>query len=470
MTDTSDPAQPAGSSGPMQQPPCQRSRRRQPHRGRPTPLQSANRVLRIAGPGFITGASDDDPSGIGTYSQVGAAFGTGFLWMALYILPLVICVQEMCGRIGLVTGRGIAGCVRRHYNRPILYGAVLLLFVANTINVGADLGAMAASTQLLAPSAPYGVVLVAFTAGILLLEIFIPYRYYARVLKMLTLSLLAYLIAAVLIHPDWLELARATLVPSVQFTPDFLALAIAVLGTTISPYLFFWQASEEIEEEHERLQQKQRAEVAGKAAPRKPGGRVGHLHRAVRALRLDTALGMIAASATFWFIVVATGLTLHPHGIHTIATAAEAAEALRPLAGDLAGLVFALGIVGTGLLAIPVLAGSAAYGIAETFGWHEGLSQRLDHARGFYAVIVAATLIGLALNFLGINPIAALVYTAVINGIVAVPLLVLLLLIANNHAIMGEFTNGRLSNIIGILTTLVMAAAAVALILSLLPH
>lgn len=469
MTNTSDPGNDTGA--PLSASP---RRRRFPHRGRPSPLKSASRLLRIAGPGFITGASDDDPSGIGTYSQVGAAFGTGFLWMALYILPLVICVQEMCGRIGLVTGRGVSGCVRRHYNRPILYGAVLLLFIANTINVGADLGAMAASLQLLAPAAPYGALLIIFAIGILLLEIFIPYRYYARVLKVLTLSLVAYLVAAVLIRPDWLALARATLVPSIQFTPDFLALTIAVLGTTISPYLFFWQASEEVEEEHERVEQKQRQErqqaATGKEAPHKPGGRMGHLQRAVRALRLDTALGMIAASATFWFIVVATGLTLYPHGIHTIATAAQAAEALRPLAGDLAGLVFTLGIVGTGLLAIPVLAGSAAYGIAEAFGWREGLSERLDHARGFYAVIAAATLIGLALNFLGVNPIAALVYTAVINGIVAVPLLVLLLLIANNRAIMGGFTNGRLSNAIGVLTTVVMAAAAVALILSLLPH
>lgn len=452
------------------QPPRLPARRRLPHRGRPHPLLPASRILRIAGPGLVTGASDDDPSGIGTYSQVGAAFGTQFLWMALYILPLVICVQEMCGRIGLVTGRGIAGCVRHHYNRPVLYGAVLLLFIANTINVGADLGAMAASVQLISPSIPFGAVLIFFAVSILLLEVFIPYRYYARVLKLLTLSLLAYLVAGILIHPDWLSLVQATLVPSIQFTPDFLALAIGVLGTTISPYLFFWQAAEEIEEEHERIEQKQHQANIGKPVAEKPGGRQGHLRRAVRVLRLDTAIGMTAASTTFWFIVMATGLTLHPHGIVNIATAAQAAEALRPLAGDLAGFVFALGIIGTGLLAIPVLAGSAAYGIAESFGWREGLSERFDHARGFYAVIAASTLIGLAFNFLGINPIAALVYTAVINGIVAVPLLALLLLVANNRAIMGNFTNGRLSNTVGVLTTAVMAVAAIALIVSLLPH
>jgi NRAMP (natural resistance-associated macrophage protein)-like metal ion transporter len=463
MTDTSDLATAAP-------PPDAPARRRLPHRGRPHPLRPTSRVLRIVGPGLITGASDDDPSGIGTYSQVGSTFGVGFLWMALYILPLVICVQEMCGRIGLVTGRGISGCVRRYYNRQVLYGAVLLLFIANTINVGADLGAMAASVQLLSPSIPFSVIVVVFAVGILLLEIFIPYRYYARVLKLLTLSLLAYLVTGILIHPDWLALVRATVVPSIQLTPDFLALTIAVLGTTISPYLFFWQASEEIEEEHERLEQKEHLAAIGKPVAQKPGGRHGHLQRAIKVLRIDTALGMVAASLTFWFIVMVTGLTLHEHGIHSIATAAQAAQALRPLAGDLAGLIFALGIVGTGLLAIPVLAGSAAYGIAESFGWREGLSQRVDHARGFYAVIAAATLIGLALNFLGVNPIAALVYTAVINGIVAVPLLVLLLLIANNRAIMGSFTNGRLSNTVGILTTVVMFIAAIALLVSLLPR
>lgn len=469
MPDSSDPDRPTDLPSPLPQTPA-RQRRRLPHRGRPEPLRPTSRLLRIAGPGLITGASDDDPSGIGTYSQVGAAFGIGFLWMALYILPLVIGVQEMCGRIGLVAGRGIAGCVRRHYNRQVLYGAVLLLFIANTINVGADLGAMAASVQLLAPTVPFGIILIVFAVGILLLEIFVPYRYYARILKVLTLSLLAYLVTGILIRPDWLSLLRATLVPSIQLSPEFLALAVAVLGTTISPYLFFWQAAEEVEEEHEREEQKKRLAATDKAEPVKPGGHRGHLRRAMRALRLDTALGMTAASATFWFIVMVTGLTLHAHGVHNIAMAAQAAEALRPLAGDLAGLIFALGIVGTGLLAIPVLAGSAAYGIAEAFGWRHGLSERVDHARGFYAVIAAATLIGLALDFLGINPIAALVYTAVINGIVAVPLLVLLLLIANNRAIMGDFTNKWLSNIVGILTTVVMAAAAVGLVISLLPH
>ena len=433
------------------------ARRRLPHRGRPEPLRGIRRWLRVLGPGLITGAADDDPSGIGTYSQAGASFGVGLLWLALYLLPLVIAVQEMCGRIGLVTGRGIAGVIRRHYSRTALFGAVLLLFGANTINVGADLGAMAASVQLLAPGLPFRWLLVGFALGILLLEIFIPYRYYARVLKLLTLSLLAYVVTGIVVRPDWLRLLQATVLPQVSFTPAYLALVIALIGTTISPYLFFWQASEEVEE----------TELRHPNLKHDPTLR-SHVKRWIRALRVDTGWGLFAASVTFWFIVVVTGVTLHTHGEATqIATAAQAAQALRPLAGDFAGALFALGIIGTGLLAVPVLAGSAAYGIAEAFGWREGLSETLNHARGFYTVLAASTLVGLALNFLGVDPIAALVYTAVINGIVAVPLLILILLIANNRAIMGDFGNRWLSNILGIVTTLLVTAAGIALIVTL---
>ncbi len=419
--------------------------------------------MRIFGPGLVTGASDDDPSGIGTYSQTGAAFGLGLLWLSLYLLPLIIAVQEMCGRIGLVTGSGLAGVIRKHYNRRILLGAVSLLFIANTINVGADLGAMAASTRLLIPAAPLGALIVLFGLGILALEVFVPYRHYARVLKFLTLSLLAYALTAFIVQPDWLALLRATLLPSIAFTPRFLALFLAILGTTISPYLFFWQASEEVEEEeaHHRL-------------PR--GGDKPRQRRALRlqihGLRLDTALGMLVANATFWFIVVSASSTLNAHGITNIATADQAAQALKPLvrgfphAGTLARALFALGVVGTGLLAVPVLAGSAAYGIAETLGWPEGLSLPLRHARGFYGVIAASTVVGLALNFIGVNPISALVYTAIINGVVAVPLLVLILRVANNRAIMGEFTNGRLANIVGGFAAMVMGLAAVVVIVT----
>jgi NRAMP (natural resistance-associated macrophage protein)-like metal ion transporter len=434
------------------------------HRGRPHPLRRAGRAFRVLGPGLITGAADDDPSGIGTYSQTGAAFGSGLLWLALYMLPLMIAVQEMCGRIGLVTGQGLAGVLRKHFPRQVLLGAVALLFVANTINVGADLGAMAASTRLLAPSAPFAVLVILYAVGILALEIFVPYRYYARVLKVLTLSLVAYVITGIIIQPDWGALLASSVLPSLRLTPAYLALVVGVLGTTISPYLFFWQASEEVEEEaiHHRL-------------PRHQDGKRQHRAQGLllRRLRIDTALGMLASETVTWFIVVTTGNTLHTHGITTIATADQAAQALAPLvhgfphAGTLAEIAFALGIVGTGLLAVPVLAGSAAYGLAEMLGLPEGLGLPLRHARGFYGVIAASTLVGLALNFLGVNPIAALVYTAVINGIVAVPLLALILRVANDRAILGDHTNGRLANVVGILTTTLMGAAAVATVASL---
>lgn len=440
--------------------PSSQSTRQRSHRGRPHPLRQAGRWLRILGPGLITGAADDDPSGIGTYSQAGAAFGTGQLWLILYMLPLMIAVQEMCGRIGLVTGKGIAAVVRQQYSRTILFGAVALVLIANTINVGADLGAMAASTQLLLPVVPFLAVLFVYGLGILAVEVFVPYRQYVIILKVLTLFLLAYVVTGLLVGADWGTVLRATLVPNIQATPAFLALVVGVLGTTISPYLFFWQASEEVEEQKEQRQannveQKRRSQAL-------PG--------AIRSLRLDTICGMLASEVTTWFIVFTVGSTLYPHGKRNITSAEQAASALSPLvkgfphAGELARIVFALGIIGTGLLAVPVLAGSAAYAVSEAFGWHEGLSRKLTQARGFYGVITLATLVGLAINLLGINPISALVYTAIINGVVAVPLLALILLVANNRTIMGKYTNGKLSNTVGILTTVAMAGAAAAAI------
>ena len=321
--------------------------------------------------------------------------------------------------------------------------------------------AMAASTQLLVPEIPFLAALFVFGLGILAVEVFVPYRQYAIVLKVLTLFLLAYVVTGLLVGADWGTVLRATVVPNIQATPAFLALAVGVLGTTISPYLFFWQASEEVEEQSEqrqtrRAEQKRRSQAL-------PG--------VIRALRLDTICGMLASEVTTWFIVFTVGSTLYPHGKRNITSAEQAASALSPLvkgfphAGELARLVFALGIIGTGLLAVPVLAGSAAYAVSEAFGWHEGLSRKLTQARGFYGVITLATLVGLAINLLGINPISALVYTAIINGVVAVPLLVLILLVANNRTIMGKYTNGKLSNTVGILTTVVMAGTAAAAII-----
>lgn len=436
------------------------------HRGQPAPLPTLRRWLRIIGPGLITGAADDDPSGIGTYSQAGAAFGTGQLWLALYMLPLLIAVQEMCGRIGLVSGKGMAAVVKEQYRRPVVLTVVLLVLVANTINIGADLGAMAATVQLLVPGVSFFIFLVVIALGILALEVFVPYRRYAVVLKVLALSLLAYVITGFIVGPSGGALLRATIIPSIQLTPAFLALVVGVLGTTISPYLFFWQASEEVEEVHEKTEQATPLEAK---QPR-------DVPKEIRALRADTGIGMLASEITTWFIIFTTGSVLFTHGIRNITTPDQAAAALEPLvhsfphAGELAKIIFAVGIVGVGLLGVPVLAGSAAYSVSEAFGWREGLGQNVTRARGFYGVIAVATLVGLGLNFLHINPIVALVYSAVINGVVAVPLLVIILLVANNRAVMREHTNGLLSNIVGIATTALMGAAAIAMIVTFFHH
>lgn len=438
------------------------------HRGQPRPLRDIGRGLRVMGPGLITGAADDDPSGIGTYSQAGAAFGTGQLWLALYMLPLLIAVQEMCARIGLVTDQGIAAVVRQHYTRWVLYVAVGLVVAANTLNIGADLGAMTATVQLFVPGAPFLLLLIPFSAGILAIEVFVPYRRYAVVLKVLSLALLAYVATGLIVGVKSVAVLRATLIPTIQFTPTFLALVVGVLGTTISPYLFFWQASEEVEEtalHHRHRSPEHHRQWMAKA-----------LRLELRALRLDTALGMISSEVATWFIIFTTGSVLYSHGITTITTAGEAAAALEPLvhsfpnAGLLAEVIFAVGILGVGLLGVPVLAGSAAYALAEAFHWREGLARTLRQAPGFYAIIGAATLVGMLLNLVHINPISALVYSAIINGIAAVPLLVLLLLVANNRAIMGEQVNGWLANVVGGLATLAMAAAAVATVASLWWH
>ncbi len=458
-----------------------------PHRGRPHPLRGLRRWLRVLGPGLITGAADDDPSGIGTYSQAGAAFGTRQLWLALYMLPLMIAVQEMCGRIGLVTGKGLAAVIREHYSRWMLMAAVALVATANTLNIGADLGAMAATTQLFAPELPFFLVLTVLAVSIVALEVFVPYRRYAVVLKLLTASLLAYVAAGLIIGAGSPLVLPATLLPTIQMSPNFLALVVGVLGTTISPYLFFWQASEEVEElvRHAMKTRKPRVveRLAGSRAVRTVGALAGRavnesdgqplrrpLRQELRDLRLDTTLGMLASEIATWFIIYTTGSVLFSNGITNITTPDQAAAALKPLvhtfpnAGVLAEAIFAAGILGVGLLGVPVLAGSAAYAIAEAMRWHEGLSRTVTHARGFYGVIALSTIVGLLLNLFNINPMVALVYVAIINGIVAVPLLVMILLVANNRAIMGLHTNGWLSNVVGILTTTAMGVAACAMV------
>ncbi len=418
-------------------------------------MKFLKRLIKSLGPGFITGAADDDPSGIATYSQTGSIFGYTQLWTAPFALPFMIAVQEMCGRIGMVTGRGLSGVTRRHYSKKILYTAVTLLVVANAINIGADLGAMAAALTLVIP-VNINVTLLYITLFTLALEILVPYPLYARFLKYLALSLLAYIAVAFLVTVDWAVVAQHTFVPHIELTKIYMLNIAALLGTTISPYLFFWQADEEVEEEIS--EGKIKAEGVG----------IPHVTKKdIGSMRLDTAVGMVFSNTITFFIILTAAATLGATG-QTIDTAAKAAEILRPLAGDFAFLLFTIGIVGTGLLAVPVLAGSAAYAVSEAVGWKTGLGRTFTKARPFYLIIIATTCTGLLVNFFSIPPMTMLYYAAAVNGVLAPPLLVLILLIGNNKKILGHRTNGWLSNLLGIIITTIMGAIAVALVLSLL--
>jgi NRAMP (natural resistance-associated macrophage protein)-like metal ion transporter len=412
------------------------------------------KFLTLLGPGLTTGAADDDPSGIATYSQTGAQFGYGQLWTALYMLPFMTAVQEACARIGLVTGKGIAAVVKTHYSRTVLYAVVGLVVIANTINIGADIGAMASAAQLLVP-VPFVILTLFFTATILILEIFTNYKVYSKILKWLALALLAYPITVFIVHQPWLTILKATVVPHFEFSFAFLFIITGVLGTTISPYMFFWEASQEVEEEKEKNRIKN-------------GKPIVSWHR-IKRMRLDNNAGMIISEITTWCILVVAGTVLHNSGVHDIKTAADAAKALEPLvhsfpnAGFLSKLIFSIGIIGLGMLAVPVLSGSAAYAVSEAVNWDASLNFKLKQAHGFYGVITIATLIGLMINFVGIDPVKALVYAAVLNGVAAVPLLFLIAKIANNKKIMGEFKSGILSNILIWFTFVAMGAAAVAM-------
>lgn len=415
-------------------------------------MKKLKQILKVIGPGFITGASDDDPSGIGTYAQTGAQFGYGQLWTALFSFPFMTVVQEMCGRIGMVTGNGLAVIVKEYYIKPVLYVSVILLVLANTVNIGADLGAMAASGQLIF-HIPFLFWLIGMTIATLLLEIFVPYPAYAKFLKYLTLSLFAYFFVAFTVKQDWGKIAFSTLVPAFSFNKNYLLNIVAILGTTISPYLFFWQCDEEVEEEiaHNRIH------AMGKGVPK-------IRYKDIREMRFDTIFGMFFSNLVMWFIIVTTASTLATHGITNIQTADQAATALKPFAGNYAFLLFALGIIGTGFLAVPILSGSSSYAVAESFGWKVGLGQKFKKAQKFYGVIAIATIVGLVVNFTPLKPFQLLYYTAVLNGICAPPLLVLIMLIGNNKRIMGQHTNSMFSNILGWTIVGIMAIAAIALI------
>jgi NRAMP (natural resistance-associated macrophage protein)-like metal ion transporter len=412
----------------------------------PNPVK---RFLKILGPGLITGASDDDPSGIGTYATAGASTGFATLWMALITFPLMASTQFICAKVGLVSGMGLAGVLRKHYPRWLLYPVVVALLIANTVNAGADIGAIAAAINLLVPISP--ALLVAPIALLLLgLQIWGSYRLIERTFKWLSLALLAYILSAFFARPDAGDVLRGTFLPTFRLDTTFLTLIVAILGTTISPYLFFWQASQEVEEEVS-------------LGRRRQWQRKGASDKELKYAALDVNIGMFVSNIVMYFIILSTAATLFKAGQTDIQSAADAANALRPLAGDAASILLAVGLTGAGFLAVPVLTASAAYAISEAFGWRYGLDQPPHRAKQFYAIIVASTIIGIAINFVGINPIAALFWSAVINGFLAPPLLVLIMLIANNHGVMGDRVNNRWTNILGWLTTAVMFAAAIGL-------
>lgn len=409
-------------------------------------------VFDVLGPGLVTGAADDDPSGIGTYSQVGAQFGYGLSWTMVFSYPLMVSIQEICARIGATTGAGIAQNLRQHYPPALLRFVVLLLVTANVINLGADLGAMGAAMALLVPGEALAfTVLLGFIS--ILLEVLISYERYARILKWTTLSLLSYTAVVFVVDVPVGEALRGLLVPQFSFTHEHMMALVAVLGTTISPYLFFWQAGQEVEE------QRQRHAKPLYIAPRRAGQELARI-------RVDTLVGMAFSQLTAIFIIIATAATLHHNGIGDIQTAEQAASALRPIAGEMAFALFALGIVGTGLLAVPVLAGSVAYAVSECFGWAEGLDHKPQQAKAFYGTIAVAILAGTAMNFFAIDPMQALYWSAVVNGLLAPPLMVVTMLIARNRKAMGELVISRRLAVGGWISTAVMFVVALLFLLA----
>ncbi|MBO9672547.1 MAG: divalent metal cation transporter [Sphingobacteriaceae bacterium] len=404
------------------------------------------------GPGIVTGASDDDPSGIATYSQAGAQFGMLTLWTALLTFPLMAAIQEMCARIGMVTGRGITGTLKLHYPKSVLYLMLIFSFPAIVLNVGADIAGMGAVANLLFPNIPSSFFSILFTGLLLVLIIYLPYQNIAKILRYLCIGLLVYLIVPFLVKQDFGLILYHTVIPIIRFDKDFITVLVALLGTTISPYLFFWQANMEVEEMKHRK---------------------SHLmvnKNLIHGMKQDVNLGMFFSNVVMWFIILTAGTVLFNGGVHQINTVEEAAEALRPLAGRQAYWLFSLGVIGTGMLAIPVLSGSLSYIICETFGWKEGLDNKFHEAKAFYIIIILSLLIGLSMSYIGISPIDALIYSAILYGLTAPVLIILILLISNNKKIMGKFTNNLKSNILGVLTFLLMATAAVLMIIYQLHH
>lgn len=401
---------------------------------------------KLIGPGLVTGASDDDPSGIATYSQAGAAYGLSTLWTSIVAFPLMAGIQQMCAKIGLVTSDGLTGTLKKHYPKPILYLMVLFSFPAIIMNIGADIAGMGAVGNLLFPGIDAAFFSVFFTLLLIGLIIYLPYRKIASILKYLCIVMLVYFIVPFLYKQDFGAIMKATFIPKIEFTKEFLAILVGILGTTISPYLFFWQASVEVEE----MRNTKKHLIVNK--------------RIIHNMQDDVDFGMTFSGFVMFFIILTTGTVLFQAGIHKIDTVEEAANALRPLAGDMAYLLFAIGVIGTGLIAIPVLSGSLSYIFSEAFGWAEGLDKKFHEAKEFYTIIAISLILGLAMNYIGISPIDALIYTAILYGITAPVLIAIILHISNNKKIMGEFVNGKILNILGFGAFIVMTVAAVALI------
>ena len=423
-------------------------------------IKSLSEILRALGPGVITGAADDDPSGIATYSQVGAKFGLGLLWMTLFLLPTMIVIQEMCARIGLLSGNGLAALIKKKYSSKVVYPISSLLIIANTINIGADLGAMSASIKIIFPEVPFVVTAVLFSAFIIVAEIFIPYDRYVKVLKYLVLSLFAYVITAIIVGGN-ISKIFFTIIPSITFSSDYAIMFVAVIGTTISPYLLFWQTSEEAEEDVTKHRIKEIGEGKPKISPRE-----------IMLMKEDIGIGMFFSQFIMWSIIITSAGSLYFAGLTDIQTADQAASSLEPLvqsfpnSGQIAKFIFAFGIIGTGLLAIPVLSASSAFALSDTFGWKEGLEKKFSQAKSFYSVIVASTLIGVWITFSQINPIHALILAAVINAVVTVPILFIVMRLANDKKILEDKINSRFSNIVGWFTFALMSVSVIVMFVS----
>lgn len=410
-----------------------------------THIKKKNRLSKfwkLLGPGLVTGASDDDPSGIATYSQAGAAYGLSTLWTSILAFPLMAAIQQMCAKIGIVTSLGLTGTLKKHYPRPVLYLMLLFSFPAIVMNIGADIAGMGAVGNLLFPSVDASFFSVFFTLLLLGLIIYLPYLKIAAILKYLCIVMLVYFIVPFLYKQDFSAILKATFIPTIQFDKNFIAILVGILGTTISPYLFFWQASVEVEESKNRRTRL----VVDK--------------NLIDEIKTDVDFGMTFSGLVMYFIILTTGTVLFKAGVHQIDTVEQAALALKPLAGNLAYLLFAVGVIGTGLIAIPVLSGSLSYIFSETFGWEEGLDKKFHEAKGFYIIIAISLLLGLSLNYVGISPVKALIYTAILYGLTAPVLIAIILHISNNKKIMGEFVNGRTTNILGFAALTIMTIAA----------